>query len=48
MMALHLKITIKHPYIYEGYSESNLPWAVNKKSNEKRKKIIIYKKYVHT
>jgi hypothetical protein len=31
---------------YEGYSESNLRWAVNKTSHEK--KFIIYKKYVHT
>jgi hypothetical protein len=31
---------------YEGYSESNLQWAINKISNEKR---IYYmqKKYVH-
>jgi hypothetical protein len=40
-------LAIHHPVLYEGYSESNLQQAVNKTSNEK-KKIIIYKKYVHT
>jgi hypothetical protein len=32
-------------FFYEGSLESNLQWAINK-SNEK--KIIIYKKYLHT
>jgi hypothetical protein len=32
--------------LYEGYLESNLWWAVNKTSNEK--KMLLYKKYIHT
>jgi hypothetical protein len=33
--------------IYEGYSESNLRWTVNKTNNEK-KNVTTYKKFVHT
>lgn len=43
---LNQKYLMNLKKIYESYSESNLWWAVNKRSNEKKN--IIHKKYIHT